>query len=122
MSDSVIMCVDDDATGLDVRRMLLETRGYRVVTAENGSTALRLLPQHPVDLVVLDYYMPDMDGGLVAKELKRLQPGLPILMLSAYFWLPPAAMELCEDFVTKADSPAKFLAKVEELLSRERPS
>jgi CheY-like chemotaxis protein len=56
-----ILCVDDEATGLQVRRMLLESQGYAVITAENGQAALDLLSSQNLDLVVLDYSMPGMD-------------------------------------------------------------
>ncbi len=81
---NVILCVDDEVTGLSVRKVLLESQGYRVVTAENGPDALVLFSSEDPELVVLDYSMPGMNGDVVAERMKELRPGLPIIMLSAY--------------------------------------
>jgi CheY-like chemotaxis protein len=111
-----ILCVDDDELGLHVRRMLLESRGYRVLTSPGGPAALQLLAHETADLVILDYYMPEMNGGVVAAELKQRYPQLPILILSAYYWLPKDALALVDGFVTKGDPPPILFAKIEELL------
>lgn len=55
---SVILCVDDEVVGLSVRRMTLESQGYRVFTAENGPDSLAIFSAEPIELVVLDYKMP----------------------------------------------------------------
>jgi CheY-like chemotaxis protein len=111
-----ILCVDDDELGLNVRRLLLESRGYRVISALSGPEALKRLGHTPVDLVLLDYYMPEMNGGAVAAEIKKLHPQLPILILSAYYWLPKEALALVDGFITKGDPPPLLFAKIEELL------
>jgi CheY-like chemotaxis protein len=111
-----ILCVDDDELGLNIRRLLLESRGYRVLTAISGPDALNLLGREPVDLLLLDYYMPEMNGATVAAEVKKLYPQLPILMLSAYYWLPKDALALVDGFITKGDPPDLLFAKIEELL------
>jgi CheY-like chemotaxis protein len=114
----VVLCVDDDEVGLSVRRMLLEEQGYIVRTASNGPEAMDLLRSEPIDLVILDFYMPDMDGGEVAAEMKQSYPGVPILMLSAYYWLPPETLGLADAFITKGNSPAELFDKMQELLRR----
>jgi CheY-like chemotaxis protein len=114
MASATVLCIDDDVTGLNVRKLLLESRGYQVLTADSGPAGLRLLQEHTVDLVLLDYYMPEMHGGLVAAEIKRLRPSLPIIMLSAYFWLPEEALATCDGFVTKSDPPAKLFEKIQQ--------
>lgn len=115
----VILCVDDEATGLHVRKMLLESQGYAVVTAENGPDALHLLSSKSPDLVVLDYSMPGMDGNVVAEKMKALKPDLPIIMLSAYIDLPRETLALVERSLTKGESPAALLESIAQLLSGE---
>ena len=85
MSKPVLLCIDDEPGGLEVRKMVLESAGYSVLTAGSGKAGLEIFTSQGVDLVILDYAMPEMSGYEVAVELKRTSPGTPILMLSAYF-------------------------------------
>jgi len=112
----VILCVDDEAIGLSVRKMLLESRGYRVLTAESGPDALVLFSSEDLDLVILDYLMPGMNGDVVARKMKDLRPDLPIIMFSAYVDLPGETLELVDKSVTKGEAPIVLLKAIAELL------
>jgi len=111
-----VLCVDDEKIGLRVRKIMLESRGYRVLTATNGPEGLRAFEENNVDLVVLDYYMPDLNGGEVASEMRRRRPGVPIVFLSAYFSLPPEALDLADAFITKGDPPDVLIERIQHLL------
>lgn len=111
-----ILCVDDEAIGLSVRKMLLESRGYRVFTAESGADALVLFSSEDLDLVVLDYLMPGMNGDAVARKMKDLRPDLPIIMFSAYLDLPSETLALVDRSVTKGEPPTVLLEAIAELL------
>jgi CheY-like chemotaxis protein len=115
----VVLCVDDEAVGLTVRKMTLESQGYRVLTAENGPSGLAIFSSEKVDLVVLDYKMPGMDGDVVAERMKQLKPSVPILLLSAYVDLPHEVLALVDRYLTKGEGPLPMLQAVAELL-RER--
>jgi two-component system alkaline phosphatase synthesis response regulator PhoP len=117
MSGKVILCVDDEPKGLQVRQMVLESQGYPVLTATSGRQALALFAAHPVAAVVLDYYMPEMDGGQVAVELRRLKPDVKILLLSAYPDLPQEVLNLVDDRAVKGTSPTTFLTVLQGLLA-----
>jgi CheY-like chemotaxis protein len=78
-SAPLILCVDDDAALLAMTRKLLETAGYRVLSASSGAEALRIASGTRIDAVVLDYTMPDMDGPEVAAALRERVPQLPIV-------------------------------------------
>ena len=111
-----MLCVDDEQIGLRVRKIMLESQGYRVLTASSGEQGLEVFDKNPVDIVVLDYYMPDLNGGDVAAEMRRRRPGIPIIFLSAYFSLPPHALELAAAFITKGDPPDVLIDRIGQLL------
>jgi CheY-like chemotaxis protein len=113
----MVLCIDDEATGLLIRKMLLESQGYEVLTALSGREGLELAMANPVEVVVLDYAMPDMDGGQVAEELKRRNPEIKILLLSAYVDLPEAALKWVDKRAVKGVAPAALLAELKQLLS-----
>ncbi len=115
-----VLCVDDEVTGLSVRKMILESQGYRVFIAENGPTALEVFSSESIDLVVLDYAMPQMNGGVVAEKMKALRPAVPILMLSAYVDLPHETLALVDCSVTKGEPPPVLLSAIARLLAGER--
>ncbi len=111
-----VLCVDDETIGLRVRRIMLESHGFHVLTATNGQEGIALFDQHDVDVVVLDFYMPDLNGGQVAAELRRRRPTIPIIFLSAYFSLPSDALEMADAFITKGEPPEVLIDKIEQLV------
>jgi len=112
----LVLCVDDETIGLDVRRMLLERAGYRVLTALDGPTGLDLFAREPVDAVVLDYSMPGMHGGQVAQRMREVKPSVPILMLSAYTSLPPEVTQIVTLAMTKGEGAPALLQKLGSIL------
>jgi CheY-like chemotaxis protein len=116
VSPRTVLCVDDERIGLRVRKIMLESRGYIVLTANDGPEGLKVFEQNQVDVVILDYYMPGLNGGDVASEMRRRRPGVPIVFLSAYFSLPPEALELADAFITKGDPPDVLIEKIRHLV------
>ena len=112
----VILCVDDEWNGLEGRKMLLEERGYKVLVATNGTEALHLFAIHPVDLVLLDYHMPQMTGDVVAERMRASQPDIPLALLSADEALPESALKWVDAYVSKSESPANLLQIVDRLV------
>ena len=72
----LVLCVDDEMFGLQVRKILLERAGYRVLTAKDGFEGLKVFEREPVEAVVLDYSMPGMHGGEVATKMRQVKPAL----------------------------------------------
>jgi CheY-like chemotaxis protein len=112
----VVLCVDDEWNGVEGRKMLLEEARCKVLVSTSGADALQLFASHPVDLVLLDYHMPGMNGDVVAEHMKAVQPDVPIALLSADDGLPKSALKWVDAFVSKSESPANLLQIVEHLL------
>src|SRR5215469_7784296 len=113
----LILCVDDTPSILEGRRMLLEENGYRVLTAANGKDAVQAFVSHPVDLVLLDYHMPEMNGSVAAGRMKDFTPDVPVALLSGDESLPPSELETVDCFMPKSEPISSLLEKVDYLLS-----
>lgn len=79
-----ILCIDDHTHGLAARRIVLEEIGYTVSVSRNGRDGLESFQKDKADLVVVDYVMPNMNGGDVLREIKKLSPKTPVIILSGY--------------------------------------
>jgi CheY-like chemotaxis protein len=113
----LVLCVDDEVVGLRVRKILLERAGYQVLTAPDGRTGLDLFASEPIEAVVLDYSMPGMHGGEVARRMRQAKPKIPILLLSAYVELPEEVSSLVDIYMTKGEGAPALLQRLESLLS-----
>ena len=112
-----ILCVDDQEAGLEIRKLLLESLGYSVITVATGAEAVETLRREPVDLAILDYRLADATGEEVANLLKHDHPELPILLLSGYPSVPESARAAVDAFVVKGDPTDAFLRTIESLLA-----
>jgi two-component system, OmpR family, response regulator CpxR len=77
----VILCVDDNEQELSVLKFMLATNGYRVVSAVTGQEAIGIFAETPVDLVLADFAMPQMNGGQLVDRLKEIASHVPMLLL-----------------------------------------
>lgn len=118
-----ILCVDDNEQVLSVRTFLLETRGYRVVTAQTSQDALEYVERTvpgSIDLLLCDLIMPQMDGNELVRRAKQLHPGLPAMIVSGTVNAFDRA--ICADvFLPKgASSPAEMIERIRVLVARKR--
>ena len=125
-----ILVVDDDPDILDALTMILESKGYAVITAQNGIEALANLKADKPDLMVLDLLMPKMDGFAVCKELQDARwskyRNVPILILTSVReeasrrrYELETGLELdVDDYVEKPISPDILLERVERLTKK----
>ncbi len=118
-----ILCVDDNEQVLSVRTFLLETRGYRVITAHTAQQALEYLENSipgSVDLLLCDLLMPQMDGNELVRRAKQIHPGLPAMIVSGTVNAFDRA--ICADvFLPKgASSPAEMIERIRVLVARKR--
>ncbi len=117
-----LLCIDDHPDLLAIFKEFLEACGYSVVAALSGREGIAALGTHRVDGVIVDYDMPKMNGIEVAKEIKRLYPEVPILMLSGdVSTLPKSAHRVVDRFVSKGTFPEKLLLEITMLLNSVGP-
>jgi two-component system, OmpR family, response regulator ChvI len=79
-----ILLVDDNAHGLSARKTVLEELGHTTGLASSGADALEQFARQKYDLVVTDLKMPRMDGLELIARLRKLAPGLPVILVSGY--------------------------------------
>ena len=116
-SKAVILCVDDEENALLLRRLILEREGYEVMTALSGKQALEIVATHAVDLVVSDHLMPGVTGADLAREVKTIRPGLPVILLSGVNEIPNEA-DSADLFLSKLEGPVRLCESISLLLSR----
>lgn len=113
----LILCADDTLNILEGWKMLLEQNGYEVLTAIDGKEALQAFVSHPVDLVLLDYHMPQMNGDVAAAHMKACKVDVPIVLLSAEDLGALSNLKAVDAFVSKSESIIRVLEIVDYLLS-----
>jgi CheY-like chemotaxis protein len=117
---NTILCVDDEHHGLMIRQMLLERVGYSVLTAGTAREGLALFSRQSVDAVVLDYYLPDVDGGVVATAMRLIKPDVPIILFSVQWTLPEESRTVADAVLGKGQHPIGLLNTLEHLLRLRR--
>jgi DNA-binding NarL/FixJ family response regulator/AraC-like DNA-binding protein len=116
----VVLVVDDDAGFRDALRLILQDE-YAVMEAADGRAALSVVRTEPVDLVLLDILMPEIDGLEILQELKALEPDLPVIMVTAVKTVRTTvtAMKLgASDYVTKPFQEEELLASMRRALEQ----
>ncbi|HEY5983220.1 MAG TPA: response regulator [Anaerolineales bacterium] len=123
-----ILCIEDDPEMIDLIRLILERRGFRVQGAEGGRAGLEAVIASPPDLVLLDLMMPDMDGWDVYQQMKANESTrrVPVIIVTASgqnidreFGIQIAKVD---DYIVKPFSPQDLLASVERVLRGEAAS
>jgi CheY-like chemotaxis protein len=115
-----ILCVDDNEQSLSIRKVMLETRGYRVVTCTNSEDALRVFAAGGIDLVLSDLVMPGVDGAELIARIKRQSPQIPAILFSGS--VKGYERDTVADvFLPKGMySPAELLERIRVLLVKKR--
>ena len=119
----IILVVDDERKIVDIVRAYLERDGFRVVTAYDGETALRVFRQEKPDLIVLDLMLPKMSGHDVCRVIRK-ESEVPIIMLTARDELTDKVVGLelgADDYLTKPFEGRELVARVKAILRRSEP-
>lgn len=115
LQGAVVLCIDDDVDVLECEKSFLESFGYTVLTAASGSKGLELASVQSVDVVIVDYLMPEMSGQEVAMQMRRLKPEAAIIMLSAAIDVPEQALKLVDAFIAKDGLASQLLPMIAQL-------
>ena len=122
MTRPTVLCIDDELTGLQLRKMLLEAEGYDVLTASCGHDGLATLQSSRVEAVVLDYRMPHMSGDEVARQIRRGWPNVPIVLLTGYPQdVPEDMLHQVNAFVWKGGDTSELLTAIRAVLKDQVP-
>ena len=111
----VLLCIDDNEDVLECEKSFLESYGYTVLTAPSGGKGLELAAMYSFDVVIVDYFMPEMNGRDVAIEMRRLRPEAPIIMLSAAVDVPEETLKLVDTFIAKDHLASQLLPAIVQL-------
>ncbi|MDR6791023.1 two-component system KDP operon response regulator KdpE [Pseudarthrobacter oxydans] len=120
---AAVLIVDDEVQILRALQINLNARGYSTVTALTGHDALAQAAQHPVDIIILDLGLPDLDGVDVIRRLRRWNR-VPIVVLSARHGSDDKIEALdagADDYVTKPFGMDELLARLRAALRRGAP-
>jgi len=113
---ATILCIDDNWKELIERKTLLEQSGYQVREASGWEEGLKLFVAHSMDVVILDYQTPGVNGRVIAAMMKRLKPDIPILLISSFGPLPQKKLRQVNAFLYKSEVPLMLVATVRNLL------
>jgi len=119
----VILIVDDETTILQSLSGILSDEGYEVLTASNGYEGLKIIEEESPDLVLLDIWMPGMDGIETLREIKRTTPFLQVVIISGHGTIETAvkATKLGGyDFIEKPLSIEKVIVTINNALNFKR--
>src|SRR5574341_2023013 len=123
MSTEEILVVDDEKNIRGSLEGILKDEGYRVRGVASGEELLRLIAQTVPDLVILDVWLPGMDGLQALTELKRVHRELPVIMISGHGTVESAVKATrlgAYDFIEKPLSLEKTVLAVRNALDRQR--
>ena len=111
----MLLCVDDNEDVLECEKAFLESFGYTVLTAPSGGKGLELASVYPVDVVIVDYLMPEMNGQELAIEMRRLRPQAPIILLTGAVDVPAQTLKQVDAFIAKDRFGSQLLPTIAQL-------
>ncbi|MBI5290567.1 MAG: response regulator [Chloroflexi bacterium] len=119
-----IVCIEDDAGIIDLVKVILTRKGYRVNGAVGGREGLELIEREKPDVVLLDLMMPDMDGWEVFHQMRARESTrhIPVIVVTAKAQSIDKVLGLqiakVDDYLTKPFSPQELVDSIERILSR----
>ena len=113
---TTLLWIDDYQPFLDIYKNIFEGYGYNVLTASSGRAGLELAKENAIDAVIVDYEMPGMNGGEVARVFKNRNPEIPVVMCSGSLQLPETVEDLVDAICDKAGSRDHLLSAIQGVI------
>ncbi len=116
-----LLLVEDDIDLQKVLAQYLELSGFNVLTANHGKHGLKVFQEHHVDLCILDVMMPVMDGFTLAGEIRKLDPAMPVVFLTAKNQKEDRLSGLkigADDYITKPFEAEELVLRLNNILKR----
>ncbi len=123
-----LVYVEDDAEMIELVRLILGRRGFKVIGAEGGWEGLETMRREKPDLVLLDLMMPDLDGWEVFQQMKADEnlKNIPVIVITAKAQTIDRVLGLhiakVDDYISKPFSPPELIASVERVLAKKEAS
>ena len=114
-----VLCVDDDPNGLELRKRVLESAGYRVLIAMSAEAALKLFDSEDIDVVLTDHFLRGKSGTTLAAEMKQRKPKIAVAVYSG-IQQAPEDISNADAFITKLVSPEELLAYIDTTIAAQR--
>jgi len=118
----IVLVADDDPSILEILKLGFRTKGYEVITASDGKSAIQAIEQNRPDLLVLDIEMPHLTGIEVLRHLRKDWPALPVVIMTAHGTISLAVEAMKEgatEFITKPFEMEQLLLVIQKALERE---
>lgn len=123
MAKPLVLCIDDDPDNLRIRELVLQELGYDTLVASDGDSGLQLFQVADINIVILDYAMPGLNGAQVAGRMRALKPAVPILMFSGLTTVPDDVDGQVDAYLVKGRPVEELAQHLEGLLRvRKTPS
>ena len=111
-----VLCVYDYAVTTHLLSLILQQQGYEVLTSSDPTMAIKVLKQGPVDLALLDYELPHMNGGELAAFVKHEDLATKVILFSGKSIIPHHHLAFVDRFVQKSEGVEALLEAIESLL------
>ena len=121
MEKAKLLIAEDEKTQRDLLEGFLKKEGFSVEAVANGREALRMLESNFFDLALIDYKMPELDGLQTLREIRKLYPDFPVVMMTAYGTVETAVASMKEgalDYLTKPIDLDELLLMLEKVIER----
>jgi CheY-like chemotaxis protein len=118
MQEPVVLCLEDDEDLLRLLQQALSRNEYTVLRAGTGGEGLRLAATGGVHAAILDYELPDMTGGEVARQVRQMCPKIPILTFSAACNIPLSDLGNIDALVVKSEGVRALVRILQKLMDR----